>query len=54
MGYGSPDQHLSIPLSMRVELRPLLLFVSAYAINASVHEAAHALAAYTRGIPARL
>jgi hypothetical protein len=39
---------------MRVELRPLLLFVSAYAINASVHETAHALAAYTLGIPARL
>ena len=39
---------------MRVEIRPLLLFVSAYAIDTSVHEAAHALAAYALGIPARL
>jgi hypothetical protein len=39
---------------MRVELRPLLLFFSAFAINASVHEAAHAIAAYSLGIPAQL
>src|SRR5215831_4310686 len=39
---------------MRVEARAALLFVCGYSINASVHEAAHALAAYKLGIPARL
>jgi hypothetical protein len=39
---------------MRVELRPTLLFFSAFAINASVHEAAHACAAFLLAIPAQL
>jgi hypothetical protein len=39
---------------MRIELRPTLLFFSAFAINASVHEAAHAIAAFSLGIPAEL
>jgi succinate dehydrogenase hydrophobic anchor subunit len=35
-------------------LRPTLMFVSGFAINTSVHEAAHAFAAGALGIPARL
>jgi len=40
--------------TLRWTLRPTLLFVASFAINASVHEAAHAFAAVALGMPARL
>jgi hypothetical protein len=39
---------------MKTALRMTLLFFSAYALNLTLHEAAHALAAYSLGVPATL
>jgi hypothetical protein len=38
----------------RLMLRPTLLFVAGYVINTSLHELAHALAAYWLGLPSTL
>jgi hypothetical protein len=38
----------------RMMLRPTLLFVAGYVINTSLHELAHALAAYWLGLPSTL